>query len=85
VLTGSMKRLVDEKAAVLRRWIAAGRLAQVDPYHLIFMVWATTQHYADFEVQIRAVLGSAADRPEHFETARRTLEQLFLKGIARPA
>jgi TetR/AcrR family transcriptional regulator len=85
VLTGSMKRLVDEKAAVLRRWIAAGRLAQVDPYHLIFMVWATTQHYADFEVQIRAVLGPTADRPEHFETARRTLEQLFLKGIVRPA
>lgn len=85
VLTGPMKRLVDEKAAVLRRWIAAGRLAQVDPYHLIFMVWATTQHYADFEVQIRAVLGAAADRPEHFETARRTLEQLFLKGIVRPA
>jgi TetR/AcrR family transcriptional regulator len=85
VLTGSMKRLVDEKAAVLRRWIAAGRLAQVDPYHLIFMVWATTQHYADFEVQIRAVLGPAADRPEHFETARRTLEQLFLKGFAKPA
>jgi TetR/AcrR family transcriptional regulator len=85
VLTGPMKRLVDEKAAVLRRWIAAGRLAQVDPYHLIFMVWATTQHYADFEVQIRAVLGPAADRPEHFETARRTLEQLFLKGVVRPA
>jgi TetR/AcrR family transcriptional regulator len=85
VLTGSMKRLVDEKAAVLRRWIAAGRLAQVDPYHLIFMVWATTQHYADFEVQIRAVLGPAADRPEHFETARRTLEQIFLKGVVRPA
>ncbi len=84
VLTGSMKRLVDEKAAVLRRWIAEGRLAQVDPYHLIFMVWATTQHYADFEVQIRAVLGPAADRPEHFETARRTLEQLFLKGFAKP-
>jgi TetR/AcrR family transcriptional regulator len=85
VLTGSMKRLVDEKAAVLRRWIAAGRLAQVDPYHLIFMVWATTQHYADFEVQIRAVLGPAVDRPEHFEKARRTLEQLFLKGFGRPA
>lgn len=84
VLTGPMKQLVDEKAAVLRRWIAEGRLAQVDPYHLIFMVWATTQHYADFEVQIRAVLGPAADRPEHFETARRTLEQLFLKGVVRP-
>jgi TetR/AcrR family transcriptional regulator len=81
VLSGRMKKLVDEKAAVLRRWIAAGRLAQVDPYHLIFMVWATTQHYADFDVQIRAVLGAAAERPEHFETARRTLERLFVGGV----
>lgn len=83
VLSGRLKQLVDEKAAVLRRWIAAGKLVQIDPYHLIFMVWATTQHYADFEIQIRAVLGSAADRPEYFETARRTLERLFVGGVVQ--
>jgi TetR/AcrR family transcriptional regulator len=46
------------------------------------MIWATTQHYADFEVQIRAVLGPRIDRPDHFEIARATLERLFLKGVA---
>ena len=81
VLTGRLKKLVDEKAAVLKAWIDAGRLAPVDPYHLIFMVWATTQHYADFETQIRAVLGTKATRPAHFDTAKRTLEQVFLRGI----
>ena len=35
----------------------AGRIAGTDPYHLIFSIWATTQHYADFDVQVRAVLG----------------------------
>jgi TetR/AcrR family transcriptional regulator len=82
VLAGRLKTLVDEKAALIRRWIAEGRLAPVEPYHLIFMVWATTQHYADFEVQIRALLGERAERPEHFETAKATLEQVFLGGIA---
>jgi TetR/AcrR family transcriptional regulator len=82
VLGGRLKTLVDAKAAVIRRWIAEGRLAPVDAYHLIFMVWATTQHYADFEVQIRALLGERADRPEHFETAKTTLERVFLGGIA---
>jgi TetR/AcrR family transcriptional regulator len=81
VLSGRLKRLVDEKAAVIRRWVAEGRLAPIDPYHLIFMIWATTQHYADFEVQIRAILGARAERPAHFDTARTTLEQLLIKGV----
>jgi TetR/AcrR family transcriptional regulator len=83
VLTGRLKRLVDEKAAVIAGWVAAGRIAPVDPYHLIFMIWATTQHYADFETQIRAVLGQKADAPDHFTAARATLEQVFLKGVVR--
>jgi TetR/AcrR family transcriptional regulator len=82
VLGGRLKTLVDAKAAVIRRWIAEGRLAPVDPYHLIFMVWATTQHYADFEVQIRALLGERAGRPDHFATAKATLDRVFLGGIA---
>ena len=81
ILTGRLKKLVDEKTAVIRGWIAAGRLAPVDPHHLLFMIWATTQHYADFEVQIRSLLGSRIDRPEHFARAKATLEQVFLKGI----
>jgi TetR/AcrR family transcriptional regulator len=81
VLTGPLKRLVDEKVAVINRWIAEGRIAPVDPRHLIFMIWATTQHYADFEVQMRALLGDRIDTPAHFDTARATLEQVFLKGL----
>lgn len=82
VLKGPLKRLVDRKARIIEGWISAGRLAPVDPYHLIFMVWATTQHYADFEVQMRAILGDAAvDAPQHFETAERTLTTVFLNGL----
>jgi TetR/AcrR family transcriptional regulator len=85
VLAGRLKTLVDEKAAIIRRWVAEGRLAAIDPYHLIFMIWATTQHYADFEVQIRAVLGPRAERAAHFDLARATLEQVRVKGvIGRP-
>ena len=83
VLTGRLKRLVDEKVAVINCWIGEGRIAAVDPHHLIFMIWATTQHYADFQGQIRALLGEAAAAPQHFETARETLEQVFLNGIKR--
>ena len=32
--------------------INEGRIAPVDPYHMFYSIWATTQHYADFRVQI---------------------------------
>lgn len=81
MLAGPLRRLVDEKAAVIDGWVSEGRLVSLDPYHLIFMIWATTQHYADFETQIRALLGSKVDETAHFDRARQTLEQVFLKGI----
>lgn len=81
VLTGRLKMLVDEKVAMINRWIADGRLAPVDPHHLIFMIWASTQHYADFEVQMRALLGEGVDSGQHFDIARVTLGRVFLKGL----
>jgi len=82
VLAGRLRTLVDEKAAVIGGWIDEGRIAPIDPHHLIFMIWATTQHYADFDVQIRAILGSGINNRAQFDTARTTLEQLLIKGMA---
>ena len=76
-----LKNLVDEKAAVLLTWMEQGKLTRADPYHLIFSIWATTQHYADFDVQVRAVLGPNRNGEGRFEDAARYLEQLFLFGL----
>ena len=51
-LEGDLKPLFDQKCTVIRDWIADGKLAPVDPQHLIFSIWSTTQHYADFDAQI---------------------------------
>jgi len=80
-LEGPLKDLVDEKAAVIQGWIDRGLLNPVDPYHLIFAVWATTQHYADFDVQVHAILG---DRGDHMAEAERTLLSLFVGGLRPP-
>ena len=82
-LSGSLRALVDEKAAVIESWIAAGRLAPVNPHHLIFSIWSMTQHYADFDVQVRAVLG--AREPDPFPGAERYLEQVFTKMLTPSA
>ena len=78
-LSGRLRALVDEKAAVIAGWIAAGRLTPVEPRHLIFAIWATTQHYADFDAQVRAVLGGGD--PARFDDAAATLERLFVDGL----
>jgi TetR/AcrR family transcriptional regulator len=81
LLEGELKTLVDEKAAVITGWMRAGRIATTDPRHLIFSIWATTQHYADFDVQVRAVLGPERGGEGHFEDAARFLEQLYIGGL----
>ena len=74
VIEGDLRRLVDEKAAVLSGWMQAGRIARVDPVHLIFSIWALTQHYADFDAQVRMVLGPGHDP---FAEAGGFLDTLF--------
>ncbi len=81
-LSGPLKALVEEKAAVIQGWMDAGKLAKADPRHLIFAIWATTQHYADFDVQVRAVLGLRDGEDGHHDGAARFLEGLFARGMA---
>jgi len=57
MLSTDLKTLVDQKASIIQRWVDAGQIAPVHPYHLMFSIWSLTQHYADFDVQVRAVLG----------------------------
>jgi TetR/AcrR family transcriptional regulator len=77
VLNGPLRALVAEKAAVIEGWVKAGKLAPVDPHHLIFAIWAVTQHYADFSVQVSAVLG----REESLEARETTVLDILLRGL----
>jgi TetR/AcrR family transcriptional regulator len=80
VLQGHLKELVEEKAIVIRNWCDTGQLNKVDPYHLIFFLWATTQHYADFEAQVTALLGGKS-RDKIYSDAADTLETLLMQGL----
>jgi TetR/AcrR family transcriptional regulator len=57
LLESDLRDMVQRKAKVIAQWVRAGRMAPVDPVHLFFTIWAATQTYADFEVQVCAVLG----------------------------
>ncbi|KQT45207.1 TetR family transcriptional regulator [Aureimonas sp. Leaf454] len=76
-----LRSLVQDKAGVIRVWVTQGRLAPIDPFHLLFAIWATTQTYADFDVQIRAILGSEVGRPGFREQSAQAVLTIVLNGI----
>ncbi|CAI1615149.1 Rut operon repressor [Serratia proteamaculans] len=80
-LQGGLKALVDEKSAMIERWIAEGHIAAVEPHHLIFMLWATTQHYADFWVQVEAVTGKTLDDEAFFQQTVENVQRVIIEGI----
>ncbi|MEC9104820.1 MAG: TetR family transcriptional regulator C-terminal domain-containing protein, partial [Pseudomonadota bacterium] len=75
-----LKPLVDGQAQVIRGWMEDGRLRPADPHHLIFSIWSLTQHYADFHVQVRTVLGPEVTDP--FPQAEEYLVTLFTRMLA---
>jgi TetR/AcrR family transcriptional regulator len=80
-LTKQLRQMVKLKAEVINKWIAQGKLAPVDPHHLIFAMWAITQHYADFAVQVQAVSGKTLDDAAFFDQTVSNVQALVLKGV----
>jgi TetR/AcrR family transcriptional regulator len=80
-LDRELRDLVEHKSAVIQAWVDAGRLAPVDPRHLLFMIWATTQHYADFALQVEALTGRTLHNPEFFEQTVASVQAIVLRGV----
>jgi TetR/AcrR family transcriptional regulator len=76
-LRGPLKDLLEAKVMVIRTWIEAGKIKPVEPYHFIFSIWAITQHYADFSVQVDAVML----RKDSLEKTRKAILEILLRGL----
>ncbi|MFL5257868.1 MAG: TetR family transcriptional regulator C-terminal domain-containing protein [Rhodopila sp.] len=77
---GEMRRIFREKTAVIEHWIAEGLMDSVDPFHLLFAIWAMTQTYADFEAQIRPVLGITRMTDDVYRRGADLIVKLVLQG-----
>ena len=80
LLRTDLRQQVLAKAAVIDSWIADGRMAPVDTVHLFFTIWAATQTYADFDVQIHAVLGTEPHPATDTPRATAHVTSLILRG-----
>ena len=75
-----MRRWVREKAAIIDTWVTRGRMEPVDPVHLIFMIWSTTQHYADFDAQVLTIMNHAEYERELIDQVADFLSGMILRG-----
>src|SRR5262245_12389201 len=80
-LQTNTRAVVERKAAVIQHWVDQGQLAPIDPYHLIFLIWAATQHYADFVPQIKAVMNVPRLSQGHFRKVEQSLSRIILHGV----
>ncbi|TNE58987.1 MAG: TetR/AcrR family transcriptional regulator [Alphaproteobacteria bacterium] len=65
----------------INRWISEGKMDPVEPQFLMYMIWATTQHYADFASQIEILNGGEALSDDQFEAAINQTTGIILKGL----
>ncbi len=80
-LAGDLRHLVEDKAAIIESWVLQGKLAAVQPHHLIFMLWATTQHYADFATQVEAITGQTLNDEHFFNQTVENVQRMVIEGI----
>ncbi|MEY4696900.1 MAG: hypothetical protein RIT14_1328 [Pseudomonadota bacterium] len=80
-LEGTLSDWTNGRIAVIERWIAEGRMAPVDPRHLLYMLWATTQHYADFGHQIETLNAGRPLSDAQWRAAKDSVKTIILRGI----
>ncbi len=69
------------RAALIQGWIDQGKMAAVNPEHLLYMLWATTQHYADFGHQIETLNGGKPLNNQQWQEAKVSVKSMILRGI----
>ena len=82
VLGTSLKELVDAKVELIQSWSDRGAIANVDGYHLLFSIWSMTQHYADFDIQVKAILSHQNDS-EIYAYAEEFLISFFKRALSK--
>jgi TetR/AcrR family transcriptional regulator len=79
-LNNDFKTWLNSQVAVIEAWIEQGLMDKVNPHHLLYLIWSSTQHYADFNVQVVAGLNKETMSDDDFEDVVNSLTQVILKG-----
>lgn len=79
-LADEFKIWVESKVTVIQNWIDDGQIRPINPYHLLFLIWSASQHYADFNVQVTSAMGKNSLDEQDFEEVVESLTTIILTG-----
>ncbi len=80
-LVSHLKPQFDRDVILVKTWIDQGLVENIDPEHLFFTIWAATQTYADFSVQMEVLLGKPRLEAEDFERAEIAVTDFVMRAI----
>ncbi len=80
-LENTLRDWTDGRIAVIQGWIDAGQMAPISPRHLLYMLWATTQHYADFGHQVETLNDGKPLSDADWKQAKQQVKDIILRGI----
>lgn len=83
-LETTLKDWVVAREATVREWIAAGKIRPLAPRVLFYMIWSTTQHYANAAHEIRILEDGVAMDDESFAKAKQQVIDTILGGVMAP-
>jgi TetR/AcrR family transcriptional regulator len=81
-LDTTLSEWVRSRGAVVQRWILEGKLKPMEPKYLFYMIWATTQHYANATHEMATLEGGTLLGGEAFERAKQQVTETVLFGLA---
>lgn len=76
-----LKEWTEDRGRMIQTWIDQGKMKPIDTRYLLYMIWATTQHYADFGHQIKTLNGGAELSDAQWQQAKKTVTEIILRGI----
>ena len=81
-LERQLRSWTDGRIESIQAWIAAGKIRPVEPRWVMYMIWATTQHYADFGHQIETLNADAPLSEAQWQAASETVFEVIWNGLA---
>jgi TetR/AcrR family transcriptional regulator len=81
-LDTTLTEWVAAREKAVKRWIAAGKLRAIDAKVLFYMIWATTQQYANAAHEMTTLNGGRPLDDGAFERAKAQIIATILSGVA---
>ncbi|HEY9109410.1 MAG TPA: TetR family transcriptional regulator C-terminal domain-containing protein [Roseateles sp.] len=82
VLVAQVMPLLHADVARFERWADEGLIRRIDFTHLMFLIWSSTQAYADLGPQFSLYMGKPALDDDDFERARVLLTDVIWRSLS---